>query len=109
MVGSIADYAIRSLLALAGIGNIALATATDVTDGKGILIKLLVLMTGIITLLLSVFFTGFMIHLANHSKDRRILFADINKRLDEIKNAVCPKSHTSSSEHESAREDTEGR
>ena len=41
-------------------------------------------------LLLSIFFTGFMVHLANHSKDRRILFADIDKRLTEIKNAVCP-------------------
>ncbi len=87
MLGTVIDYAIRSMLALAGIGNIALAAA-DATDG--ILIKILVLMSGIITLLMSIFFTGFMVHLANHSKDRKILFEEINNRLNEIKDAVCP-------------------
>jgi len=104
MAGNVIDCSIRSLLALAGVGNIVLATATDGNDGGSILIKVLVLLCGIITLLLSVFFTGFMIHLANHTKDRRILFAEINDRLCEIKKAVCPQVRESSSAHENARE-----
>ena len=104
MAGNIIDCSIRSLLALAGAGNIVLATATDGNDGGSILIKILVLLCGIITLLLSVFFTGFMVHLANHAKDRRILFAEINDRLEEIKKAVCPRTRASSGAHENARE-----
>jgi hypothetical protein len=91
MTGNIIDYGVRSLLAAAGISNIVLAAVTDGDDGKSILIKIVVLLTGIITLLLSVFFTGFMVHLANHTKDRRILFEEINNRLNEIKAAVCKK------------------
>ena len=104
MVGNITECAVRFMLALAGIGNITLAAVTDGGDGKSILIKILVLLCGIITLLLSIFFTGFMVHLANHSKDRRILFEDINKRLDEIKAAVCPRKRAGSNKNESARE-----
>lgn len=99
MAGNIIDCTIRSLLALAGVGNIVLATATDGNDSGSILIKVLVLLCGIITLLLSVFFTGFMVHLANHAKDRRILFAEINDRLEEIKKAVCPRTRESSGTH----------
>lgn len=90
MAGNIVDCVIRSMLALAGIGNIVLAANTDGNDGESILIKVLVFLGGVIMLLLSVFFTGFMVHLANHSKDRRILFGEIKERLDEIKRAVCP-------------------
>lgn len=104
MAGNIIDCTIRSLLALAGVGNIVLATATDGNDGESILIKILVLLCGIITLLLSIFFTGFMVHLANHAKDRRILFAEINDRLGEIKKAVCPRTRVDSGAHENARE-----
>jgi hypothetical protein len=84
---NIMDYMIRCLLGLMGVGNITLATLDNSND---ILLKVLLFMSGIITLLLSVFFTGFMVHLTNHSKDRRILFEEINNRLDEIKKAVCP-------------------
>lgn len=90
MVGNIVDCAIRLMLATLGIGGIAAAAITDGNDKETILIKILIFLGSMIMLLLSVFFTGFMVHLANHSKDRRLLFEDINKRLTEIKNAVCP-------------------
>lgn len=104
MAGNVIDCTIRSLLALAGVGNIVLAIATDGNDSGSILIKVLVLLCGIITLLLSVFFTGFMVHLASHAKDRRILFAEINDRLCKIKKAVCPRTRDDSGAHENARE-----
>ncbi|MDD5327420.1 MAG: hypothetical protein PHY02_06350 [Phycisphaerae bacterium] len=87
MISTIVDYSVRTLLAVAGIGNIALASACGKED---FWVKVMALLSGVIMLLLSVFFTGFMVHLANHSKDRRILFGEINDRLKEIKDAVCP-------------------
>jgi len=89
MAGQVIDYAIRSLFALAGAGNIVLATTAETNNGNDILIKILLFMSGIITLLISIFFSGFIAHVVNHSKDRKILFAEIKERLDEIKIEVC--------------------
>ena len=86
MMGNITDYVVRFLLAIAGIGNITLATLEN--ESNSLLLKILLFMSGVITLLLSVFFTGFMIHLANHSRDRSILFGEINKQLNEIKEEI---------------------
>jgi len=92
MTGNITYYIARPLWTLAGVGNILLATTIDGDDKNSLLVRIIVILCGVITVWLSIFFGAFLKHLAEHSKDRRILFEDINNRLNEIKEAVCPKT-----------------
>ena len=102
MTASCIDLAVRLLLLAAGVGNIAMVTAANSQGNTSdLLLKMLLFVTGILTVLVSLFFGGFIKHLVEHSKDRRELFNDIANRLQaiktdfdteikKIKKAVCP-------------------
>lgn len=70
-----------------GSGVLAMA-AGSIDTSEETLLKLLMFLTGIVTLLLSLLLGGFIKHLTGHQQDRAALFTSIEKKMDRISNKI---------------------
>ena len=74
-------YGTRGLWAGSGVFAILLGQAVG---NEALLLKILMMLSGIITILLSILLGGFVKHLAGHQQDRAIIFEGIENKMDRM-------------------------